>query len=227
MANKKTTRKRTATAPAPLAAPLTPSRTCWVEVPGLFFTVLDVLDLPSLARLSQVSPTLYAAVAKWASFVAKRDWAAVPHGARVDHVKNRYTLARHAAVFPPSHLSLSCLQFLRHMGADLIEQQRYLSQPDCLEKAQCQARQQEVGEEISRGIRDGVADLMWAYTSLFDITPALTHAAVSLMDRALCFTMPASKVTLLGLCCLMIESHHAPQPIQRLSLLQVQHLTGT
>lgn len=159
MADKKKTRKRTAS----LAAPLTPSRTCWVEVPGLFFTVADDLDMPSLARLSQASPALYAAVAKWASFVAKRDWAAVPHGARVDHLKNRYPLARHAghaAAFPPSHLSLSCLQFLRHMGADLIEQQRYLSQPDCLEKAQCQARQQEMGEEISRGIRDGVADLM-------------------------------------------------------------------
>ena len=146
-------------------------------MPGLFFTVLDFFDLlPSLARLSQVLPALYAAVAKWASFGAKRDWAAVPHGTRVDHVKNRYPLARHAghaAVFPPSHLSLSCIQFLRHMEADLIEQQRYLSQPDCLEKAQCQARQQEVGEEISRGMRDGVADFMWAYTSLFDVTPAL------------------------------------------------------
>ena len=192
MANKKTTRKRTATAPAPLAAPLTPTRTCWVEVPGLFFTVLDVLDLPSLARLSQVSPALYAAVAKWASFVAKRDWDAVPHGARVDHVKNRYTLARHAghaAVFPPSHLSLSCLQFLRHMGADLIEQQRYLSQPDCLEKAQCQARQQEVGEEISRGIRDGPThpcltllqpwptppSLSWTAPSVLQCPPAKSH----------------------------------------------------
>lgn len=59
-------------------APHSPSITALLEIRGVLFSVLDGVDMPSLARLSQASLAFSAAVEEWASLVAKRDWAAVP-----------------------------------------------------------------------------------------------------------------------------------------------------
>lgn len=68
---------------------------------------------------------------------------------------------------------------------------------------------------------------MWNVAVQCDLRPAVAHSAISLLDRALCFTLPKRKAGLLGACCLLIESYRAPGPIQRFSFSQVQELTGT
>lgn len=203
--------------------------TCWVEIPGVLYAVLDGLDTISLSRLSQASSTLHAAVERWASFAAKRDWAAVPYGLQVDEVD--VGTPRSQAVFPPSQLPLRCLQFMREMGPKLIEQQRY-SPVDGMEKAQCRARQQraaggtqeEVGNAISHERNCAVA-WIWDRASFFVLDPAVTHAAISLLDRTLCYPMPASKVRLLAMCCMVVESHRGPPSSSSpLTHFEVEHL---
>jgi hypothetical protein len=46
--------------------------------------VMNNVHMPSLARLSQTSSVLSAAVEEWASLVAKRDWAAKPLSPRIE-----------------------------------------------------------------------------------------------------------------------------------------------
>jgi hypothetical protein len=46
----------------------------------LLFTMLNVLDMRSLAHLSQATPTLHSAVEKYASVEAKSSWEVVSHG---------------------------------------------------------------------------------------------------------------------------------------------------
>lgn len=121
------------------------------------------------------------------------------------------------------------------MGSDMIEQQRYLSRYGDLEKAQCHARQvaavagtqQATGEPISIEFWVQVINWMWDLAVQCELHPAVAHAAISLLNRALCFTLPKRKVGLLGACCLLIESYRAPGPIQRISFSQVQESTGT
>lgn len=155
---------------------------------------------------------------------------------QVDKVEaGTFVMPGSRASFPPSHLPLSCLYFLRHMGPELIEQQRYLPPFDGMEKAQCRARQetgaggtqQEVRIAISPERNCAVA-WIWNRTLFYVLDPTVAHAAISLLDRALCFPMPVMKIKLLGACCLMVESYRGPEPSRLpLTLSEVQSLMGT
>lgn len=104
-----------------------------------------------------------------------------------------------------------------------------------MEKAQCQARQealvadtqQATGGTVSKGDRNEVAGRIWSPAIQFDLPPSVAHSAVSLFDRALCFTMPAYKTMLLAACCLFIESYSSVGYITRLFISQVRSITST
>jgi len=77
-------------------------------------------------------------------------------------------------------------------------------------------------------LRNDAVEWMWYRSYSYGLHPAVAHAAVSLLDRALCFPMPSDKVKLLTACCMMIESHRGPDihTSRHIRILDVLSLTG-
>jgi hypothetical protein len=64
-------------------------------------------------------------------------------------------------------------------------------------------------------------------TFLRRLHPTVAHIAVSLMDRALCYTVPVSKLKLLGASYLVLGLIGRPEATVRRGVLDAGSITGT